>query len=93
VPILAETTAIIAGTSPIRWRWAAAAGAAGNVAPAALYAASGAVVTSLTSQAVVFGVVLAIAAGFWLLGRRARPSATITTSDADGALEPRRAVT
>jgi uncharacterized membrane protein YdjX (TVP38/TMEM64 family) len=93
VPILAETTAIIAGTSHIRWRWAAAAGAAGNVAPAALYAASGAVVTSLTSQAVVFGVVLAIAAGFWLLGRRARPSATIPTSDADGAPEPRRAVT
>jgi uncharacterized membrane protein YdjX (TVP38/TMEM64 family) len=41
VPMLAETTAIIAGTSPMRSRWAVTAGAAGNLVPALLYALTG----------------------------------------------------
>jgi uncharacterized membrane protein YdjX (TVP38/TMEM64 family) len=70
VPMLAETTAVIAGTSQMPWRSAVLAGALGHLVPALLYAISGAIATSLANQAVVFGVVLAVAALFWLIGRR-----------------------
>jgi uncharacterized membrane protein YdjX (TVP38/TMEM64 family) len=45
VPVLAETLAVLAGTSPMRWSTAALAGTAGVVVPAFLYAATGAAVT------------------------------------------------
>jgi uncharacterized membrane protein YdjX (TVP38/TMEM64 family) len=70
VPMLAETTAVIAGTAQMPWRCAVLAGALGNLVPALLYGISGAIATSLANQAVVFGVVLAVAALFWLVGRR-----------------------
>lgn len=69
VPMLAETTAIVAGTSGLGWGPAALAGAAGNLVPALLYAIAGAVAASLASQTLVFGVVLVVAALFWLAGR------------------------
>ncbi len=71
VPMLAETTAIVAGTSTLPWRRAALAGALGNLVPALLYATAGAVAASLADQALVFAVVIAVAALFWLLTRDA----------------------
>ncbi|MFP5248177.1 MAG: TVP38/TMEM64 family protein [Thermoanaerobaculia bacterium] len=42
VPILAETVAILAGSSPLTWRQTAIAAAAGSIVPAAAYAWAGA---------------------------------------------------
>jgi uncharacterized membrane protein YdjX (TVP38/TMEM64 family) len=61
VPMLAETTAIIAGTSGTSWRSAAVAGMAGNLVPALFYALTGAAAASLGNQFAVFGTVLAVA--------------------------------
>jgi uncharacterized membrane protein YdjX (TVP38/TMEM64 family) len=58
VPVVAETVAVLAGTSSMRWPVAAIAGAAGTVAPAVLYAAAGAAGSSVVGQAVVLAVLL-----------------------------------
>lgn len=60
------------------WRCAGLAGAAGNLVPALLYAITGAIATSLTSQTLVFGVVIAVAAACWLITRRATESTSPT---------------
>lgn len=53
VPVLAETVAVLAGTSPMRWSTAALAGTAGVVVPAFLYAAAGAAVTEVLASGLV----------------------------------------
>jgi uncharacterized membrane protein YdjX (TVP38/TMEM64 family) len=53
VPVLAETVAVLAGTSPMRWPTAALAGTAGVVVPAFLYAAAGAAVTEGLASGIV----------------------------------------
>lgn len=70
VPILAETVAIVAGTSSLGWGSTAAAAFAGSVPPALLYAVTGAAVANLQSMTLVFGLVIAIAALIWLVGHR-----------------------
>lgn len=69
VPILAETTAILAGASPVGWGRAALAGLCGSLPPALLYALTGAVARGFQSGALMFGLVLLAAAGFWAAGR------------------------
>jgi uncharacterized membrane protein YdjX (TVP38/TMEM64 family) len=69
VPVLAETVAILAGTSPMRWPVAALAGAAGTAVPALLYAAAGAAAASAVDGVLVFGLVIALAAVVALAGR------------------------
>ena len=78
VPMLAETTAIIAGTSTMGWRSAAVGGIAGNFIPALLYAITGALAISLGNEILVFTVVIGVAALFWLL---ARPTAVNRVDD------------
>jgi uncharacterized membrane protein YdjX (TVP38/TMEM64 family) len=68
VPLLAETVAIMAGTSPLGWRQAALAMLVGSLPPALLYALSGATAAALTSGVLVFGLVLLVAGIFWLVG-------------------------
>src|SRR5215210_1883519 len=68
VPLLAETVAIMAGTSPIGWRQAALASFVGSLPPALLYALTGATTAALTSGVLMFGLVLLIAGIFWLVG-------------------------
>jgi len=75
VPMLAETVAILAGTSTtMPWWKVAAAGALGNMVPAAAYAAVGAYAATFVNALVVFAGVLAVALLTWLLqqlsGRR-----------------------
>lgn len=70
VPILAESIAILAGTTPMTWHRFLFASLAGYVPAAALYAVTGATAVRLDSTALVFGLVLAIAGAFWLVGRR-----------------------
>ena len=77
VPLLAETTVIMAGTSSMSWRQAMIAALAGAVPAALLYALTGAVAASFTNGTMVFGLVLLVAGAFWWLGRRAeRATAT-----------------
>ena len=76
VPMVAETTAIVAGTSSMRWRWAVIAGVVGNLVPALLYATAGALAASFADQAFVFIAVIVVAAVFGLVTRRLRPADT-----------------
>jgi uncharacterized membrane protein YdjX (TVP38/TMEM64 family) len=68
VPLLGETVAIMAGTSPLGWRQASLAALLGSLPPALLYALSGATAAALTSGILVFGLVLLAAGIFWLVG-------------------------
>ncbi len=69
VPILAETVAILAGSSPLTWRQTAIAAAAGSIVPAAAYAWAGAHARDVGSHALIFGGVLAVTAILLVLGR------------------------
>lgn len=68
VPLLAETVAIMAGTSSMTWRSLIVASFAGSLPPALLYALTGAAVANLQNTALMFGVVLLVAGLFWLAG-------------------------
>lgn len=68
VPLLAETTVIIAGTTrSLSWPRVAMAAAVGSLPAAALYAFAGAVAAGVASVTLVFGLVLVLAAAMWLL--------------------------
>jgi uncharacterized membrane protein YdjX (TVP38/TMEM64 family) len=69
IPLLAETVAIMAGASSLGWGRMALAALAGSLAPALLYALTGAAVANLKSTALTFGLVLLVAGSFWLIGR------------------------
>ena len=68
VPVLAETVAVLAGTSPLRWPVAVLAAVAGTAVPAVLYAAAGAAAASTVDGLLVLGLVLALAALLALAG-------------------------
>lgn len=72
VPILAETVAILAGSSPLTWRQVAVSAAAGSLVPSLAYAWAGAHATGVVNHALVFAGVLAITGLLWFLGRRLR---------------------
>lgn len=76
VPLLAETVAIMAGTSSLGWGRVALASLAGSLPPALLYAITGASVANLQSTAAVFGLVILTACVFWVVGRWAEPFLT-----------------
>lgn len=73
VPLLAETVAIMAGTSSLGWGRVALAALAGSLPPALLYAITGASVANLQNTALVFVFVILIAGAFWVIGRWAEP--------------------
>ena len=70
VPLIAETVAIMAGASRMSWGSVTVASLAGSLPPALLYALTGAAVANFQSTALMFGVVMAVAGLFWLIGRR-----------------------
>ena len=74
VPLLAETVAIMAGTSPLGWKQATLATFVGSLPPALLYTLTGATTTALASGVLVFGLVLLVAGIFWLVGYLAEVS-------------------
>ncbi len=85
VPVVAETTAILAGAigMPLgRFAWAAAAGA---LPPAVAYALAGAVAERFGAALVVFGGVLALSALVWLAGRRRATSTAPARTSASAA--------
>ena len=69
VPLLAETVAIIAGTSSLGWGRITLASFAGSLPAAVLYALTGAAYANFKSAALMFGAVLLVAGSFWLIGR------------------------
>ena len=72
VPILAETIAILAGSSPLTWRQTALAAAAGSLVPSLVYAWAGAHATTALSHAVIFGGVVVVSGALWFAGVRWR---------------------
>lgn len=70
VPILAETIAILAGSSPVTWPQLTIAAAAGSIVPALAYAWAGAEAHGIVMQSVVFGGVIAVTALLLLVRRR-----------------------
>jgi uncharacterized membrane protein YdjX (TVP38/TMEM64 family) len=72
VPLLAETTVILAGASPLGWRRTAVAALVGSVPAAVLYALTGSVATGLGNPAAVFALVLLLASATWALGAAGR---------------------
>ncbi len=69
VAVLAEAVAIMAGASTMRAGTLAFGAAVGALPGAVLYAVAGALAVGFASRAVVFGVVMVLAAVAWLLGR------------------------
>jgi uncharacterized membrane protein YdjX (TVP38/TMEM64 family) len=72
VPILAETIAILAGSSPLTWRQVAVSAAVGSLVPSLAYAWAGAHATGVVNHALVFGGVLAVTGVLWAIGRSIR---------------------
>lgn len=70
VPILAESVAIFAGTSPLGWRRFLLAALLGNLPACILYAATGAAAARLDNALLIFGLVIAVAALVWVAGSR-----------------------
>ena len=70
MPILAETVAVMAGTTALGWRRMLAGSAIGVFPPALIYAITGAFTTDLASGFLVLAAVLVLAGLTWLLGRR-----------------------
>jgi uncharacterized membrane protein YdjX (TVP38/TMEM64 family) len=69
IPILAETVAVLAGTSPLGWGRMAAATLAGSLPAAFLYALTGATAARMDNLILVFALVLLVAGLFWALGQ------------------------
>jgi len=70
IPMVAETVAILAGASPLRWGLVALAALAGNLPAALLYALTGAYANDFASASLMFGLVILLTGVFWLIGRR-----------------------
>jgi uncharacterized membrane protein YdjX (TVP38/TMEM64 family) len=70
IPLLAETTAILAGASPMGWGIMLVASVAGSAPAALLYALTGATAKSFSSGVIMFGVVMVIAGATWFAGQR-----------------------
>jgi uncharacterized membrane protein YdjX (TVP38/TMEM64 family) len=68
IPVLAETVAILAGTSSLGWGRLVLASLAGSLPPSLLYALTGAAFASFQNTAWMFGAVLLIASLFWIAG-------------------------
>jgi uncharacterized membrane protein YdjX (TVP38/TMEM64 family) len=75
VPILAETTAILAGASRIGWFRMTLLSTIGSLAPAILYAWAGSSAGRPVEGIIVFLIVLAFSGAMWWIGRRRRDTA------------------
>lgn len=69
LPMLAETAALLAGASTMRWRTLLVGATVGNLAPALLYAITGATAASLGNSFLIFGLVVGVTGVFWWIAR------------------------
>jgi uncharacterized membrane protein YdjX (TVP38/TMEM64 family) len=70
LPIVAETVAIMSGTTSLGWRRVLVATIIGSLPPALIYAIAGSASTDFASGALVTAGVILFAAIAWLVGRR-----------------------
>lgn len=91
VPLLAETTAILAGAArSLSWWQVALAATGGSIPAAVLYAVAGAAAADAVSGTLVFLVVLAIALLTWLVQRlRHRGAPDLPVTARENAESPR----
>lgn len=73
LPIVAETVAIMAGTTDIGWRRMLVATSIGAVPPALIYAIAGSATTDFSSGVLVTVGVVIVGVVAWLVGRRLLP--------------------
>lgn len=73
LPIVAETVAIMAGTTDIGWKRMLVATSIGAVPPALVYAIAGSATTDFSSGVLVTVGVVLVAVIAWLIGRRLVP--------------------
>jgi uncharacterized membrane protein YdjX (TVP38/TMEM64 family) len=69
IPLLAETVAILAGTSSLGWVRTTLAALAGSLPAALLFAMAGAVTASFQNRALLLLVLLISAGSFWLVDK------------------------
>jgi uncharacterized membrane protein YdjX (TVP38/TMEM64 family) len=69
LPLLAETVAIAAGASSLRWSRALLAAALGSLPEAVAYSLAGSIAPTFENAGVIWGSFIVIAGGFWLAGR------------------------
>jgi uncharacterized membrane protein YdjX (TVP38/TMEM64 family) len=90
IPILAETTALLAGSSRLTWKETTIAATAGSIVPAVVYAWAGAHTLGTASVALLFGgviaVTLAMAAVSRFKKRAARPA--LESRESGGGVPP-----
>lgn len=70
VPIIAETIAILAGTTAMSWGRFLTSVLLGNLPPAILYAFAGASAKNASYSIAIFLILVGFAGGWWFLGRR-----------------------
>lgn len=70
IPLAAEATAIMAGTTSMRWRTLLGAALLGSLPAGLLYAWAGAAATSVVHAGLIMLLVLALAAIHWLFQRK-----------------------
>jgi uncharacterized membrane protein YdjX (TVP38/TMEM64 family) len=71
IPILAETVAILAGSSKLTWTQTAIAAGAGSIIPSVVYAWAGANARN-ANHAIIFGGVILATGVLWWIGSRRR---------------------
>ena len=77
VPIVAETIGILAGTTAMSWPRFLISVFLGNLPPAILYAFAGASAKNASYSIAIFLILVGVAGGWWLLGRRGTEDATV----------------
>ncbi len=70
IPLLAETVAILAGTTSMGWRRLLISSFAGSLPPALAYSLTGASAAHLGDGVAMFGLVLLVTGGFWFAAWR-----------------------
>ena len=73
IPIVAETVAIMSGTTNLGWKRVLAAATLGSIPPALIYAIAGAAAVDFASGALVTASVILIAVLAWFIGKRFVP--------------------
>lgn len=68
LPILAETTAIMAGATRTTWRQVTTGALVGCLPAAAVYSAAGSYASNVATGLLVFPLVILLAALFWIVG-------------------------
>jgi uncharacterized membrane protein YdjX (TVP38/TMEM64 family) len=88
LPIIAETVAVMSGTTDLGWRRVLMATAIGSIPPALIYAIAGSATTDIASGAMVTAGVIILAVIAWLASKRLVPQVTSAPVGTSEAHEP-----